>query len=904
MDWHQRIRDQFHGRPLPEDDVIDELAHHAAAAYQSARAEGCAPEEAERRLQELLSAWSRDASLLRRRPRRELPPAPPAVSSSGALGLAHDVRYSYRVMRRDRAHSLLVVATMALGIAAATSLFSVTYGVLLKPLPWPDPDRLVRVMESRKGGAPRVAGTVSNGTYLSWRQNPSTIEEIGGWMNRSATLTGAGDPERLPLAAATPSLFTVLRARPAHGRLFNSGDAVRRDVLILSHGLWQERFGGRPDAIGRTVRLDGQPYTVVGIMAADFPFPVRTARAWIPLQVPEVAGEGGMRRMSIFASMARLKPGASPAQAAAEGTSRGRSAPDPGMAAMALFGSSGPVEISVVPALAAMTAEVRPALAVLLVAVGLLLATATANVASLQLARLTTRRRELAVRAAIGAGAARLARQLIVESALLGIAGGAAGLALASLLMRALPSVLPADFPRAEAIAIDAPVMLFALVVSLVTSVAFGLLPALQARRVNLVASLAEDNLAPIGGALRSPVVRARAAIMVGQVAVACVLLVGAALLGRTLIALANADRGFDAGNLLTARVPLSVDYPPERRTQVLEAVTERMKGLPGVTHATFANALPLMSLGGYTAFTMRSPRDGAEVQVEAAQRVVSPDYFGALRLRILAGRGLDRTDSATSRPVLVVNRSFARRYLGDRPIGARIPWRGSRAGSVPGTEGTGWEVVGVVEDVRQGSVDGPAQPEIFAPYAQLGADTTRAFDPVLAVRTSGDPAAFVTPLRQILREQDPSLALDSVMTMDDRVSTSLERPRTYALLVGGFAAFAVLIAAVGLFGVLAYSVAQRAREIGVRAALGATPGAIVVLIARQAFLVTAAGLVVGLIAAAVSMQALSSFLYGVRPRDASTFAAVAALLLVVAAAAAVVPARRAASVDPLKVLR
>jgi predicted permease len=570
------------------------------------------------------------------------------------------------------------------------------------------------------------------------------------------------------------------------------------------------------------------------------------------------------------------------------------------MAAMALFGSNGPVEVSIVPALDAMTADVRPALTILLAAVALLLATATANVASLQLARVTTRRRELAVRAAIGAGAGRLARQLLVESTLLGVAGGLAGVLLAHLLLRGLPLLLPADFPRMESIAVDPPVMLFALALSLMTSIAFGLLPSLHVRRVNLVASLSEDNLAPVGGTLRSTTVRARAAIMIGQVAVACVLLVGAALLTRSFIALMNADRGFDPSGLLTARVPMAVDYPPERRTQLLEAVTDRLKGLPGVTHVAFANALPLVSTGGYSAFNMRSPRNpGIDLQVEAAQRIVSPGYFGALRLRIIEGRPLDETDTATSRRVVVVNRSFASKYLGEPAIGARIPWQRSAA-----NVRAEWEVIGVVEDVRQNAVDGPNQPEIIAPYAQVRAMTTRSFDPIVVVRTSGDPTSYVSALRNFVRGQDPSLALDSVMTMDERVSTSLARPRTYAVLVGGFAVFAVVIAAVGLFGVLAYSVAQRSREIGVRSALGAPPLAIVGLVVRQALWVTAAGVITGLALAAVTMRALSTFLYGVKPRDPASFAAVAALLLLVAALATVVPARRAANVDPLKVLR
>ncbi len=429
-------------------------------------------------------------------------------SGSGARSIWRsvlaDIHYARRLLLRDRAHTLLVILTMALGISATTVLFSVTYGVLLKPLPWADAERVVRVIETRKGGAPRVAGTVSNGTYLAWRDRPATIENLGGWTSTTVTLTGAGDPERLAVASATPSLFAVLKARPASGRLFDTADETRKHVVLLSYGLWRERFGSSPDAIGRVVRLDGEPYVVVGVMPAEFSFPDRDARAWVPFAVPTVVGDAGVRRMAIFRALARVRPGITPAQAATEATARGRSAPDPGLAAVALFGSGGPVEVSIVPALDAMTAEVRPAIAIMLAAVVLLLAIGTANVASLQLARAVNRRREFAIRAAIGAGAGRLARQILVESALLGLAGGGVGLAAAGAMLRALPSLLPTDFPRADAIGLDAPVLLLALAVSLAAGAACAILPALQARRMNLVESLAEDSLAPVGGRLRT----------------------------------------------------------------------------------------------------------------------------------------------------------------------------------------------------------------------------------------------------------------------------------------------------------------------------------------------------------------------------------------------------------------
>src|SRR6267142_2172857 len=600
--------------------------------------------------------------------------------------LMQDLRYGFRLLRRQPAFAAVAMLTIALGVGATTILFSVADGVLLKPLPWRDADRLLRVTETRQGRAGRVAGTVSNGTFLAWRDHASTIEDVGGWLTQTATLTGAGDPVRVSIIPTTPGLFPILKVRPLVGRLFRNGEGERGQpsLVILSYGLWQERFGGRPEIVGRLVQIDDKPYTIVGVMPREFGFPDRETRAWTAWSVSPVKAENGAQVGVIFRAIARLRAGATPAQAAAEATSRARGAPDMGLVARALFGAAGPIDVSAVPELHAMTADVRPAILVLLAAVALLLITATANVASLQLARATTRRRELAVRASLGAGQRRIVRQLLVENAIVGLGGGTAGLALAAGLLRLLPRLLPAGFPRLEAVTIDMRMLAFALAVSVAASIACGLLPAWHTRRLNLVETLSEDGVAPIGGAMRSPFARSRGMIMAGQVAIACVLLVSAALLTRSLVSLIRADRGYDPVNVLTARLPIPTSYPTDRRSQLLETLVERLRAVPGVTHAAYSTGLPLLSSGGFAAFKMRSPRNpDVEMDVQATQRVVSPDYFSAMRLRLVAGRTLSDADTPTTPPAIVVNQSFVRQYLGEHPIGVHIPQSGPRAGGI-----------------------------------------------------------------------------------------------------------------------------------------------------------------------------------------------------------------------------
>ena len=901
MSWNAEIRAALERQGhAPDPEIVEELAQHAAASYEKARAEGASRDEADGEIGRQIDAWCRDAGLLRRRPRR--PPAvePPPAGRGHFAGLAQDPRYAVRALGRQPGYALVAVLTMALGIGATTTLFGVASGVLLTPLPWPHADRLVRLSETHEGGTNRFPNILTNATYLAWRVEPQTLEAIAGYRGDTVTLTSAGEPERLRVAAVTPSLFPLVGATPLMGTLFGSDDE-QRQVVVLSYGLWQQRFGGDPGAIGRLIELDGETHQVAAVMPRTFTFPDRETRAWVPYHIRPVIGDNpNARSLSMFFGLGRLRPGATPAQAAAEGTARGRTAPDLGMVGIAVFGSNGPVIVAAVPLLDAITADVRPAILVFLVAVGLLLATATANVASLQLARATTRQRETAIRSALGAGRGRLARQLLVESSLVGLAGGLAGLLLAAALNRALPSLLPADFPRLDAIVIDLRVVAFAVVLSLTTGLVFGLLPMWQAQRLDLVTSLAEDGLAPVGGGGRSRTARARAIIMAGQVATACVLLVGAALLGRTFVALLNADRGYHPSNLLTASLSMpDAAFTPARRGDLLEALSARLRAQAGVREAAYAGVLPLTGGEGMMGFTMPA-RDGssASIQAQAMVRMVSPGYFAALGLRLLEGRGFTDADTLTAQPVIVVNRTFGERYLGPAPVGQQLPVHASGGDDRPESL-----VVGVVDDVHQRGAGDPPQAELYFCRLQRkgGWGSSQAF---VIVRTATDPGAFVPTLRTLVREQSDTLAIDSVMTMSDRVWSSLEEPRLYALLLGGFALFALAIAGVGLFGVLSYSVAQRTREIGVRTALGARPSDIVLLVLRHGLAITAVGLVVGLAAAFWLVQLIGSFLFGVSARDAVTFVAVPVALLAVALLACAVPARRAARIDPQQVLR
>jgi putative ABC transport system permease protein len=895
MDWTSRIRAGFGGAAnAPDDDVVLELAQHAAAMYATARAEGCTQTEAEQRVDEQIERWRVESASLRRRSRRAPAVEPPAVASSRVSGLAQDLKYAMRLIHRQPRFALLVVLTMALGIGAATALFSVTYGVLLRPLPWPAGDRIIQLKETRGGNPPRFQ-SFTNASWLAWRDGATTIDGLAAWSQRTVTLGGAGDPERIRITAASAGLFQVLGARPLVGALFAEKDESS-PVVVLSEGVWRGRFGADPNVLGSVVHLDGQPYIVIGVLPEAFAFPDRQARAVVPFAVRPAVNN----YLSMFNAIARLKADVAPVQAAAEATGRARFAPDTGMTTMAVFGKNGPIEIRAARLRDALTADVRQPLVVLLAAVILLLVAATANVASLQLARGTSRRRELAIRAALGAGGARVIRQLMIENLVPASLGGAAGVAVAWLLNAAMPGLLPADFPRIDDLRIDRVVLSFAVAVSIVSGVAFGLAPALRLRRINLVDSLSEEG----GGSVGSPsrTARARLVIMAGQVAIAYVLLLGASLLGQSFLALLRADRGFDPRNVITARLSLPGSmFTPERRFAIVSGVLDRLSAHPGVRQAAFTSELPLTPGGSTAAFTMRSPAaGGATVQAQASPRIVSSELFAALDMHLVAGRGLTQSDTGTSEPIVVVNQAFARRYLGENPLGAKLPLAGYARPNEAPMETT---VVGVVEDVRYLGASTTSLPELYYSYRQI-----RGGLPVpvvtLTVRTDGEVAPIAQAIRAAVREADPALVAESIVTMEERLMMTLARPRLYAVLLGGFAACALAIAAIGLFGALSYSVAQRSRELAVRSALGARRIDIARLIVRQALGVIVAGLAAGLLASMWLTSTIASQLYGISTRDATTYVAVPLALVIVSAVACVVPARRAATLDPLKILR
>ena len=804
-----------------------------------------------------------------------------------------DVRYAVRLLMRQPRFTLLAAVTMALGIGATTTLFSVTYGVLVKPLPWPGGDRLVLLKETRGGNPPRF-GSFTNTAYFAWRDRASTIEDLAAWSQATVTLSGAGEPDRIRIIQNTASLFRVLGVRPMVGSLFDEKDEIDKpSVVIVSESLWRQRFGGDPNAIGRIVRLDGAPHTLAGVLPDDLAFPDRRTRAWVPFRVHPGAGN----YLSLFSAVARLAPGATATQAAAEGSARGAFAADTGMTTTAIFGSNGAVSISAMPMKDAMVADVRQPLTVLLGGVMLLLVAAAANVAGLQLTRATARRRELAIRAALGATHTRVVRQLLAESLLLGLIGGAAGLLLASWLHRLLPSVLPADFPRVHDVVLDGTVIAVALIVSIGTGLVFSLLPIVHLRRLDLAAPLSEDASAPVGGGQSTRVGRTRTAMMAGQMAIACVLLIGASLLARSFLSLLNADRGYNPSGILTARVSLPGSvYSPERRYVIVRGILDRVTSMTHAANVAFTSELPVTAGGSTAAFTLKGT-DGV-ITAQASPRLVSAGAFAALGMRIIEGRDFNELDAETAAPVAIVNRAFARRYLGDAAVGARLPMGvGYRD---PAEQAT---IVGVVDDVRYVTSTTSSLPELYYSYRQFSRQVPVPSVTFL-VRTPGDPRALTVDLRTAIREADETLVPDTIATMDDRVLTGLARPRLYMILFGGFAGLALIVVAVGLFAVLSQTVAQRAREIAVRAALGARPSDILGLVARQGLAIATAGLIVGVAAAAVLARSMASFLYGVTPHDGATYVVVPLLLLAVAAIACLGPVLRAMKVDPMKLLR
>jgi putative ABC transport system permease protein len=801
-----------------------------------------------------------------------------------------DLRHGLRLMAGSPGFTFAALTTLTLAIGVNTAVFSVVYGVLLRPLPYPGADRIVRLSELHPGGTSILRNAMlSHLTFESWGSRAQTIDGFAAYSGDNYNITSFDEPVRLEGSSVSPSLFSLLGVVPAAGRFFQPDEAKEgaSNVVVVSHAVWTNRFGSDPAVIGRTIEMNGRVYEVVGVAPAWFYFPTRDAQLWTPLVMPK----GGTGSVRVIFALGRLKPGVTAEQAAAEGTAAARSVTRP-LAAELLFGKGGPVEVRVRTLADEMTLRVRPAMLVLMTAVGLVLLIACANLANLLLARGVSRARELAVRAAVGAGRGRLARQLLTESVTIGLLGGALGVFLAWVLMAAFPVWAPEDFPRLDDIQLDVRVLTFAVLVSVAAGAAAGVIPALRAARIELTPALRSGGDRSVGSGERI-----RTLLLGLEAAISVVLLIGAALLVRSFVALVNVNPGYDATNVLMARVYVSGSAAtPERRRHIVDTLVERVRSAPGVVSAGAGSMAPLNQSTAVSGFNFRATAAAEPVVARALYYVVTPGYAEALGLRLVEGRLLQPADSTSPIQAMVVNEAFVKSYVHDgQPVSGRR-YQGLMADPKVTTE-----IVGVVGSVLKDGLDREAQPEMyFAHSAQRG--ITREIN--LVIRTEVNPAAFGPALRSIVRDVEPTAAVAEVGPLAESVSASVAQPRFSTAVLTVFAVLALALAATGLYGVLSYNVSQRRREIGIRAALGATRADVMILVLRQGLLATSAGLALGIVVSLLATRLMRPLLFGITPLDVPSFAVTPLILLLVATFACAVPARRAAATDPATTLR
>jgi putative ABC transport system permease protein len=789
-----------------------------------------------------------------------------------------DLRFALRALRRHPAFTAMVVLTLALGIGANTAIFSVVNGVLLRALPYPDPDRLVIVF----GKYEAFGHTgVSLPDYLDWRAGSADVAELAAVTTTSLNLTGSGVPERTAGAVATSNFFRTLGLAPTLGRGFTPeeerGSAPK--VVVLGHDFWRRQYAGDPAVLGRTVTLNGTVRTVVGVAPAGLAYP-EGIDVWLPLRTDTTLN----RRAEFLEVIGRVKPGVTLERARQRIVDVNAGLQQQYPETNATFLSD------VVSMKEEMVGSARPAILVFMGAVGLVLLVACANVANLLLARAASREREVAIRVALGANRRRVFAQLLAESLVLALAGGAGGLLLADLGVRALKASEFDAVPRLGDVGIDARVLGFTIVLSLATGVLFGLAPALRLAREDLQDALRGGGRSMTGAARER---RTRGALVLSEVALAVVLLVGAGLLLRSFEQMQGIKPGFDADRVMTMRValPVAIYQRDDQVRTFWSSLLARVQTLPGVRSAGLSNTVPMAGVG-YASFSIEGVPDAPEgVMQDVQPYAVTPEYFRTMGVTLARGRLLEPRDVTGGQMVAVVNQEMVRKFYGGRdPIGSRVTL---------GDTTQYMTVVGVVNDVRQEGLTAAPYSQIYWPLDQ---DVRRSI--VVVVRTAGDPTSVVGGVRAAVRDLDPQLPVYDVRTMEERVATTIARPRVTAVLVGVFAATALLLAAIGIYGVVSYTVAQRTRELGVRMALGAPAAGVLRLVVGQGMLPAVGGVVVGLAGAWAAARVLGSLLYGVSASDPWTFAGVALFLLMVALVATWLPARRATRVDPVIALR
>jgi putative ABC transport system permease protein len=802
-----------------------------------------------------------------------------------------DFRYALRWFRKSPGFTTIAILTLALGIGANTAIFSVINAVLLRPLPYRDPARLMLLSE-RTPRFPILSASYLN--FKDWRDQAHTFESVGAVRNLNMTLTGTGEAERLPAQMATSNIFDMLGIRPALGRPFTAQEDAPggAPVVLISHSLWQRRFGSSPQVVGQPLTLDNKPYTIIGVLppatqilqqAPDFIIPLepwaRTLpddRSWHPGILP----------------LARLAPGVTLEQARAEMTTIARRLEQ--QYPEADTGTTANVNLMQEQ----LVDNIRPALLMLFGAVGFVLLIACTNVANLLLARATARQREIAVRTALGASRWRIIRLLLTESVLLALAGAVVGLILAVAAMGPLLRLAGTSIPATADVRLDAGVLAFTTVLAIFSGILFGLAPAIHMGTLDIRAALNETDRGVAG----RRALRMRGALVVTEVAVAMILLVGAGLLLRSFDRLSNVTPGFAVDHLLIADLPVSPNAHPQpaERMAFFDTVLQRISALPGVDSAGATSFLPVSGAGSIIHFNIqdRPPKSPSEF-VMANYRVVSPSYLKLLQVPLLQGRWMTDADNRENAPVVVViNQSMANTYFpNESPLGKYL-----QLGTEPDKTVPWMQVIGVVGDVKQG-LAAEAPTEMYVPY-RAGNAILPVYSLSLVLRTKNEPLTLTNSLRGAIRDLDANQPLVKIRTMEDNISTSVAQPKFRTTLLATLAALALIIAAVGIYGVMAYSVTQRTREIGIRLALGSTPETVYRLILTNALRLTLVGVAVGIIAAAALTRYVKSLLFQVPTIDPITMTMVGLLLVVVAVAASYVPARRATRVDPVNALR
>jgi putative ABC transport system permease protein len=796
-----------------------------------------------------------------------------------------DLKHALRRLLKRPGFSLIAVITLGLGIGANSAIFSIVNGILWRQLPYPNPKQLVMVWENHQARGGPVREWLSPADFNDWRDQNRAFSQMAALNDWGPTLTGSGEPEPLVGAAVSCDMFSLLGVAMSQGRSFlpEEDQPNAPNVVVLSHKLWQRRFNSDEHIVGKTISLNQESYTVIGVMPAQFEFPViPNAELWRTLR--PVLNPSCQRGCLVLRSIARLKPDSTFELAQADiSTLASRQAvqyPD----------SNAKVGATLVPLHEQIVGNIKRPLLVLLGAVGFVLLIACANVANLTLARAATRGREFALRSALGASRGRVIRQLLTESVLLAAIGGVVGLALAFWLLRLLLAVSPPGTPGLEKVHIDLYVLGFTLLVTVLTGLVFGLAPALQLSKIDLNRSL-KDTGKGVPGGVRGG--RLRGALVIAEIALALILLIGSGLLIKSFVLLHRVDPGFNPDHLVTLRVILNrTPYP--NMPQVLNfysQLLDRVKALPGVRSAATISTLPLSANATDTSFLIEGrPQPPPNQEPVAWYNSVSPDYFRAMEMPIIHGRSFTQLDNEKSPLVVIISETMARRYWpNEDPLGQKIGrgpdrWR---------------EIVGIVKDVKHFGLDANTPPTMYFPMQQVPA---RAMN--LVVRTSGDPLSLAPALRTQVWTGDRNLAIAGLGTMSDLVSSSISQQRFILLMLGCFAAVALILAAIGIYGVMSYAVSQRTHEIGIRMALGARMTDVLKLVFRNGIALTSIGVAIGITLAFALTRLMSSFLFGVTPTDAMTFAIVSAGLVVVALAACYIPARRATKVDPLVALR